>query len=121
MLLSIIFLLGIIIYLDNKKEEKVINNTIEIDEKVIEEEKDLYVDNNPIIVGLYKNYRDGSNRKLIKEYSSKWEYHKDISSFEVYYTNEEEITNKNQINTFDLYKDNYENIDNYRKYFTNIN
>lgn len=116
MLLSIIFLLGIIVYLDNKKEKEEIKNVVEIKENIDKEEikEPEYIDNNPIIVGLYKNYRDGSNRKLIKEYSSKWEYHKDISSFEVYYTNEEEITNKNQIKTFDLYKDNYEDIDNYR-------
>ena len=51
---------------------------------------------------------------LIKEYNAKWSYHNDISSFEVFYTNEKEIPGSNQIKTFDLYKNNYENIDDYR-------
>lgn len=121
MFISILILLACLLYYDysNNKDASNIDTTIK-EEKNNEEEikEEEYIDNNPIILGLYKNYRDGSNRKLITEYVSKWEYHKDISSFEVYYTNESEITNKNQIKTFDLYKDNYENIDEYKIGYT---
>ena len=111
-----LIIFGIVIY-DNYKDhksnkDKDIDNTEEI---IHEEEKEPeYIDNNPIKLGLYKNYRNGSKRKLITTYESSWSYHNDISSFEVYYTEEEEITNGNQIKTIDLYKNNYENIDDYR-------
>ena len=113
MFLSIIALLGFLIY-KNETTPKDNNedNNIEINEPISEEE--IYIDDNPIIVGLYKNYKDGKKRKLITEYTSNWEYHKDISSFEVYYTQDEEISNSSQIKSFDYYKDKYENIDNYK-------
>ncbi len=89
---------------DNKEGEEVIK----------EEEEDTYIDDNKIILGLYKDYHNGKERVLIKEYESNFEYHKDISSFEVYYTNEESISNESQIKLFDRYKDNYENVLDYR-------
>lgn len=67
-----------------------------------------------IPVGLYKNYRNGKERELINEYIALWEYHKDISSFEVYYTNEALISSKNQIKLFDEYRNIYENIEDYK-------
>lgn len=89
------------------KKENVNNNDIE-------PETDEYIDNNPIQLGLYKYYGRYKERELITEYSTNWQYHKDISSFEVYYTKNEYITGNNQIETFNYYKDNYANIDNYR-------
>ena len=86
-------------------------NKVEEKEEIKE---DINIDNNKIILGLYKNYRDGKDRVLIHEYESKWEYHQDISSFEVYYTNEENISNENQIKLFDKYKDIYENVMDYK-------
>ena len=97
---------------ENNKVNNINLNTIEDNIQEIIEDK--YIHNNPIIVGLYKYYGSNKNRELITEYTNTWEYHKDISSFEVYYTTEKEITGKNQINTFNLYKDNYTNVDNYR-------
>ena len=119
-LLSIIAILIIIFALaftHSFKEKNTVENhqpTIQ-DEEVPElKETPKYTDKNPIILGLYKNYRNGTNRKLIAEYTAPWKYHSDISSFEVYYTQEEEISSGNQIKTFDAYKNNYNNIDNYR-------
>lgn len=89
------------------KQENVTNNDIE-------PETGKYIDNNPIKLGLYKYYGRGKDRELIKEYNAKWQYHQDISSFEVYYTNEELITGNNQKETFDLYGMNYENIEEYK-------
>lgn len=126
--LLLILLIAIIIFIivDNnvfikKLEKKNENNTSEIkkneNEKDLEEEikkEDTIVDDDKITIGLYKNYRDGTKRKLITDYSSEWKFHNDISSFEVYYTNEAEITNDKQIRTFDMYKEKYEKIDDYK-------
>ena len=67
-----------------------------------------------IPIGLYKYYGKNSPRKLIKTYKEKWQYHQDISSFEVYYTKEDEISGIKQQDLFTEYKNNYQNIDNYK-------
>ncbi len=107
---------GVIVFvLIPKHETKTIEEqTKEVEENKEEEEEVKYVDNNPIKLGLYKNYKNGSNRVLVNEYEEVWTYHKDISSFEVYYTQEEKISGGKQISVFDNYKNNYENIDDYR-------
>lgn len=106
---------GIYLFINNdKKADEPKENKTEEKQEVDEEKEPEYVDNNPIVVGLYKNYHNGKERELIKEYNAKWEYHKDISSFEVFYTNEELISSKNQIQLIDEYKNKYSNIDNYR-------
>ena len=94
----------------NGNENKEVINKEEKEEEI----KDTYIDNNPIILGLYKNYRNGKDRELIKEYQANWTYHQDISSFEVFYTNEDYISSKNQIKLIDEYKNKYANIDDYR-------
>lgn len=69
---------------------------------------------NEITIGLYKYYSRNTNRKLITEYDANWNYHQDISSFEVFYTNEEEITGNYIQDTFPEYANNYPNINNYK-------
>ena len=111
-----IITLGILIFKNNKNES--INNIetfiTDLDSEPEIEENNKYIDTNPIKLGLYKNYRNNNPRKLIDTYEEKWQYHKDISSFEVYYTNDEEIDNTNQIKLFDKYLNNYSDISNYR-------
>ena len=97
-------------YNSNKQERNITPTEL----KTTSETKTNYVDNNPIKLGLYKNYRNGKNRKLITTYEETWQYHNDISSFEVYYTEEEEIPSTNQIKLFDTYQNKYQNIDKYR-------
>lgn len=80
----------------------------------ITEEKNEYMDNNPLEIGLYKYYGRNKNRELITEYANNWNYHQDISSFEVFYTNEQSITGNYFQDTFKYYYDKYENIDNYK-------
>lgn len=120
-LLSIIFILLIIIsyisynyyssYSNLENDKKTIQkNTMKKNENDIKSKN-----NNPINkIGLYKYYGKSKDRELITEYNDFWEYHKDISSFEVYYTNEPFINNDWLPETFDEYKNNYSNIDNYR-------
>lgn len=107
-----------IYYMNENLEKKPTNNTNKNQKPVLEdkdkEDEDEFIDNNPIVLGLYKYYGKAKNRELIQEYVAPWEYHKDISSFEVFYTNDLEINNKWLPTTFDEYKNNYEDIDNYR-------
>lgn len=102
-------------YLYNIKNDKEIDPPVKMDNvKPNLEETNEYTDNNPIKVGLYKYYGRNNNRKLITEYTNNWTYHQDISSFEVFYTNELEITGNYIQDTFPEYANNYTNIDNYK-------
>ena len=94
---------GIYLFYDYNKEEKepIKNaNTSKIEEPIKEE----WTDNNPIKLGLYKYYGSGKNRVLITEYSAPWTYHNDISSFEVFFTNEKEIPGTRFQEKYDLYQ-----------------
>lgn len=73
-----------------------------------------YIDNNPIKLSLYKYYGHNKNREKVTEYTANWQYHKDISSFEVFFTEENNIDGDYFQNTFKKYYDNYENINNYK-------
>lgn len=113
-LFILIFILGIVtgcFYSEKNSNKKVDESTVIPD---MEPSKNEYIDNNPIIVGLYKYYGSAQDRKLIKEYTKEWTYHNDISSFEVFYTNDESISGKLFKDTFKNYLDNYSNIDNYK-------
>jgi len=97
--------------LDNYKEPEIKKDNVNTD---LLEEKESYTDNNPIKLGLYKYYGRGKNRELITEYNKSWSYHNDISSFEVFYTNESTINGKYFQDTFKEYLDKYTDIDNYK-------
>lgn len=103
-------------YLYNKRENIDITPSIKMDnvKTDIDSETTKYEDKNPITVGLYKYYGRGKNRELITEYTNIWTYHQDISSFEVFYTNELEITGNYIQDTFPEYANNYTNADNYK-------
>lgn len=84
----------------NKKEE------VEIESTTIEDVvKEEYVDNNPVVVGLYDDIN------LIKEYNTIKQSFKDLV-FSVYFTNEENLGNSNQKSNWIKYYNNYNNIDN---------
>ena len=119
MFLSIILLLIVTsyfsynhIYKNNQNE----NNNIKMDniKPSLNIEENKYIDKNPIKIGLYKYYGRYKNRELITEYLDTWTYHKDISSFEVFYTNESSINSNYFQDTFQEYFSKYENINNYK-------
>ena len=115
LLITILSFIGVNYYLNINKEiedePKIKQENVNND---LEPETGKYIDNNPIKLGLYKYYGRNKDRELIKEFNTNWQYHQDISSFEVYFTEETLITGKNQIETYDLYKLNYENIEEYK-------
>lgn len=96
---------------NNDKDVTIKKDNIKSD---LTEELEKYKDENPIKLGLYKYYGRGKNRELIKEYSNNWTYHNDISSFEVFYTNEESINGNYLQDTFKEYLNTYTNIENYK-------
>lgn len=100
----------------NVKKDITDNSKIILETKKETEEKKqkIWKDDNQIKVGLYKYYGRGQNRKLISEYNDNWSYHNDISSFEVFYTNEDEIEGKTFQRIFKEIYDKYDNIENYK-------
>ena len=84
-----------------KKEDINDNN-----EQVIEE--DIYVDDNPIVVGIYEN-----DINLVKEYNTKKESLKDII-FSIFYSNEQRLENNNQKYNWNKLYNQYSDIDNYK-------
>jgi len=101
-------------YKETNTNENPIIDTQKVNNNDITPETGKYIDNNPIKLGLYKYHGRYTDRELITEFSAPWQYHTDISSFEVYFTNESTIPGSNQIEQIDTYKTNYENIENYR-------
>ena len=96
---------------NNQEQKEEIMNENTTKEKTIEEQ---YVDNNPIKVGIYMYTNSYTNRKQLTEYSTSWNLNVDLCSLEIFYTNEPEIPGSNFKTLWNTYKNNYENIDNYR-------
>ena len=67
-----------------------------------------YIDDNPIMVGLYK---DG---KLVKTYNKKFKNQTDIAIFNIVFTNDEKLPNKKFKTLWKEYYNKYENIDDYK-------
>ena len=92
------------------KEKKELENTKpdnpEIPDVLPVEEK--YVDENPVIVGLYQN------GKLVKALTTQIKSGVDIASFDVYFTNEENVGSTNTKRNFNKYAANYEDVSKYK-------
>ena len=67
-----------------------------------------YHDDNPIIVGIYK---DG---KLLTEYNKKFKSQTDIAIFNIVFTNDEKLPSGKFKTIWQNYYDKYENIDEYK-------
>lgn len=106
--------LGYKVYLDNKNILDKANIKKEEQTTEIVPNQNEYIDNNPIKLSLYKYYGHNKNREKVTEYTANWQYHKDISSFEVFFTEENTIDGDYFQNTFKKYYDDYENINHYK-------
>lgn len=107
-----IFLLIIVLFLcscDVKKEENNIIDNI----ATKEEAKITYIDDNPIKLGLYLYTNSWTSRKLVTDYITPWNQSNDIVSFEVFMTNEKEISGSTFQNIWNDYYVSYDNIDDY--------
>ena len=80
------------------------NNNLEIDSK--------YVDDNPIVVGLY--VKEGNYKKLVKDYYCGWDPEEVLGIFYAVYTNEEQISGSNFNLVWKDYLNKYSDVDKYR-------
>lgn len=98
-----------------KQEPKEETNTNTIEpEEIVEEEKEVYKDDNPIKLSLYVYQNSYTKRKKVTELSPTWEKFIDLCSLEVYFTEEDELELQSQKELWKKYYDNYQNIDNYK-------
>lgn len=74
-------------------------------------EEDMYIDDNPIKVALYEN-----NQK-VKSYSTTLSNFKDIAVFDICYTDIDTLEKQNIKDNYQLYYNQYENINNYKTGF----
>ena len=91
----------------SKKAENTItenNNHDEAQEEVVE----VYKDDNPIKVGLYMK------GKRVSEYTTSFVDDKDIASFDVYFTDLDDVGSSNTKYNFKKYYNDYENIEKYK-------
>ena len=102
---KIVLLFIVLCLLGCSKEETPKSITV-IDEPVIEEVK--YVDNNPIIVGIYEN-----DYRLVKDYYTSNTYGKDLF-FTTYYTNDETIYGGSRKYKWYDYYNKYDDISDYK-------
>jgi len=87
-----------------KRIEKLVNDPVPT-----ATEEPVYVDENPIKVGIYKDY------KLVHEYNTKFKDQTDIAIFNVMFSNEEKITKeKDYKTTWKKIYNLYDNIDEYK-------
>ena len=97
---------------DNTQNENIENETSETETKV-----DEYIDTNPIKLGLYLS--ENGKRTLQTIYTNKWQYHKDINTFNIFYTQDEEIENSAIRICYGKYLENYNEdvVNNYKNGF----
>lgn len=80
-----------------------------------EETKDVYVDDNPIKLGIFEANNNYKNKHVIEDaYYCDFNNLEDIASFEVYFTDDKEISGRNQKEIFNKYYNTYTNIDDYK-------
>ena len=108
-ILLIIIISSILSACSNNNQNIENNNDLQENENIkVETNVPTYIDNNPIKVGLYEN------KSLIKKYKTKLASHKDIASFQVYYTNKETLDSTNIKNNWNKYYNEYNDIDKYK-------
>ena len=74
----------------------------------IEEVEEVYIDDNPITIGIYDN-----DINLVKEYNLVKESRRE-KVFSFYYTNEENVSSNNYKENWYKFYSNYTNIDDYK-------
>ncbi len=99
----ILLLLFLLIGCQKPKEQITNTNLNEIKEEDIIPPEPQYKDENPVVVGLYKN------KKLVKEIDNVLRNENDTITLNIYFTNEDTINN-----SFNTYASNYENSSQYK-------
>ncbi len=80
-----------------------------------QETEEQYIDDNPIKLGIFLANSNYSNKHVIEDaYYTEFNNLEDIASFEVFFTDDKEISGSNQKEIFKRYYNEYNNIDNYK-------
>ena len=96
--------------LNNKEMSN--NNQKQSNDKINEEEIiNTYIDKNPVKVALYEK------NKIVKNYNTTLSNYKDIAVFDIYYTNDEETTERDTKSNYLKYYNMYEFISNVKTGF----
>ena len=105
LIFALFFIVGCSIDKNNVTE-----NTSFIPEKTedILPSEPIYIDENPIIVGLYQN------GKLIREINTRFNTSSDITVLNVYFTNLENVNSSNIKYNFNEYASSYDNVNKYK-------
>ena len=94
------------------KSSNAINNVVAANGNetvdTIEVVEDTYVDDNPIVIGIYWLNSSIGKRVLQKEYKNTWAYHKDIVEFNIAYSNDETIDGTRTAVCYGKYMANYD-------------
>ena len=112
LLIVVILLVGC----TSKAEPNYEENKEDTNKEIAQEEvnKNKYIDNNPIELGLYLYTGGYNNKEKLSTYETTFVSGSDIGSFEVFFTDEEVINGTSFKALFNNYYDKYENIDNYK-------
>lgn len=102
----LIFMILFLIVSGCSKDETLVKEET-IEEKT-EAKEDVYIDDNPIVIGIYEN-----DIKLVKEYKTSKTNDTDLI-FSVFYTNEDYLDNKTQKYNWNKYFNQYTNINKYK-------
>ncbi|MDD2376733.1 MAG: hypothetical protein PHD15_04965 [Clostridia bacterium] len=102
-----------VLYFDNRNNEQKNEVIVKQVEDIKEEPKEeVYVDNNPIKIGLY--IKSGNEKKIITEYSSVWDAELIMGLFYAIPTNESVVSGKSFEYVWKEYWNKYSNIEKYR-------
>lgn len=103
-------LIGISLCLGGCQDKEIENKTIVSPTPTIEPTPTEipYIDQNPVKVGLYQN------GKLVKDLVTSYGNSVDIASFDVYFTNEENVYSSDTKNNFKKYSANYQDSNKYK-------
>lgn len=99
----------------SKTAKEVTEEDIRKDNMVSQEQKEEYTDDNPIKLGIFLADYNYSDKKVIEDtYFTEFNNLEDIGSFEVYFTDDKEISGSSQKEIFNKYYNEYSDIDNYK-------
>lgn len=123
MLIFSTILVFIFFIIKNKSTEviKISDNVIETENKVPSSniEEPPYIDDNPIILGIYGKNSSNTKRFLVSEITKPWSYHNDIIEYNVFFTQDSEIETTRLPVCFDKYLARYtSDVSNYRIGYT---
>lgn len=118
LLIGLLLVFRYIVLKNNRSAEviKISDNMNDIEnEDNTSDNASTFIDDNPIILGIYNKNSSNTKRVLVTEVAKPWTYHNDIIEYNVFFTQDEEIDNTRLPICFDKYTSRYtDDLSNYR-------